>query len=29
VAPIVGAVLAGAVHRTFLQGEEEPDVRGR
>jgi aquaporin Z len=29
VAPIAGALLAGAVHRTLLQGEDEPDVRGR
>ena len=28
-APIAGAALAGVVHRTLLQGEEEPDVRGR
>jgi aquaporin Z len=28
-APIAGAVLAGMVHRTLLQGEEEPDVSGR
>ena len=29
VAPVAGAVLGGVVHRTLLQGEEEPDVRGR
>jgi aquaporin Z len=29
VAPVVGAVLGGGVHRALLQGEEEPDVRGR
>jgi aquaporin Z len=29
VAPIVGAVLAGVIHRALLQGEEEPEVRGR
>ena len=28
-APIAGALLAGVVHRTLLQGAEEPDVRGR
>jgi aquaporin Z len=29
VAPIVGAVLGGVIHRALLQGEEEPEVRGR
>jgi aquaporin Z len=29
VAPVAGAVLAGVVHRTLLQGREEPDVGGR
>jgi aquaporin Z len=29
VAPIAGALLGGVVHRTLLQGDEEPDVRGR
>ena len=29
VAPIVGAVLGGVVHRALLQGKEEPEVRGR
>ena len=29
VAPIVGAVLGGVVHRALLQGEEEPEVSGR
>jgi aquaporin Z len=29
VAPIAGALLGGVVHRTLLQGVEEPDVRGR
>src|SRR6185295_3706401 len=28
-APIAGALLAGVVHRTLLQGAEEPEVRGR
>jgi aquaporin Z len=29
VGPIVGAALAGIVHRALLQGEEEPEVSGR
>jgi aquaporin Z len=29
VAPVVGAVLGGVIHRALLQGEEEPEVRGR
>jgi aquaporin Z len=29
VAPVAGALLGGVVHRTLLQGKEEPDVRGR
>jgi aquaporin Z len=30
VAPIVGAILAGVAHRTFLEGEDwEPEVTGR
>jgi aquaporin Z len=29
VAPIVGAVLGGIVHRTLLQGGDEPEVSGR
>jgi aquaporin Z len=29
VAPIAGALLGGVVHRTLLQGEDEPDVSGR
>jgi aquaporin Z len=29
VAPIAGALLGGVVHRTLLQGEEEPEVSGR
>ncbi len=29
VAPIVGAVLGGVIHRALLQGEEEPEVAGR
>jgi len=29
VAPIVCAVLGGVIHRALLQGEEEPEVRGR
>jgi aquaporin Z len=29
VAPIAGALLGGLVHRTLLQGDEEPDVSGR
>ena len=29
VAPIVGAVLGGVIHRALLQGEEEPEVSGR
>src|SRR4029079_11734311 len=29
VAPIVGGVLGGVVHRALLQGEEEPEVSGR
>jgi aquaporin Z len=29
VAPIVGAVLGGVIHRALLQGGEEPEVSGR
>ena len=28
-APIVGAMMGGVIHRALLQGEEEPEVRGR